>query len=356
VTPEISATAGTPEDDRSQRDEAGGRRDEVADDRDRASDERDQVAERRDRAADVRGTAGDQRDRAGELRDKAAESRDRLGHARDETAETLDPARTPELAAARRARSAAARREAATDRVHASRDRLKAASERTSGERDRDSSLADRGRSAGDRDAAEIDRTAAQRDRSAARWDREQASFDELTGAYLRGPGLTELHRELSRARRAEQPLVVAFIDVDHLKEVNDSHGHAAGDRLLAAVAAGLRSHLRSYDLIIRFGGDEFVCVLPGLVLTDAATRLEFLNDALAKGPERGSVTIGLAELHAEDSFEGLIARADEALYEQRNLRRGVEVRSPCATTAPSSKAPGRRRVDVDRARGDGPR
>jgi diguanylate cyclase (GGDEF)-like protein len=73
---------------------------------------------------------------------------------------------------------------------------------------------------------------------------------------------MAELEREIARATRTRQPLVLAFVDVDHLKEINDVHGHAAGDQVLQAVAETLRTTLRGYDLIFRYGGDEFVCAL----------------------------------------------------------------------------------------------
>ncbi len=86
----------------------------------------------------------------------------------------------------------------------------------------------------------------------------ERASTDDLTGLLRRGAGLALLEREIDRSRRTETRLVVAFVDVDGLKRVNDELGHAAGDRLLSDVAAVLRSRLRSYDLVMRWGGDEF--------------------------------------------------------------------------------------------------
>jgi len=106
-----------------------------------------------------------------------------------------------------------------------------------------------------------------------------------------------ELKREIARAKRTDESLALAFVDVDDLKETNDSLGHAAGDQLLSETAHSIRAHLRSYDLTIRYGGDENADL--------TATR-------------QASVTVGLAELEAEDALEDLVARADEAMYRER--------------------------------------
>ena len=90
--------------------------------------------------------------------------------------------------------------------------------------------------------------------------------------------------------------LAAAFVDVDKLKAVNDSRGHAAGDRLLIEVVEALRSNLRPYDLVIRCGGDEFVCVMSGLAAATAAERLGLVNGMLAAGPEHGSITVGVTQ------------------------------------------------------------
>jgi len=258
--------------------------------RDRAGDERDRASDQRDRAAEHRDQAAEHRDRAAEHRDQAAEQRDRDA----EQSESRVGAGTPADALSH---SALVRRDAASDRGDASQDRQAGSRERIEAELDRNNALADRGASAR---------------------ERESSSHDDLTGAYLRGAGLVELERDIARARRTEQSLVLAFVDVDGLKEVNDSCGHAAGDRILLEVAKTLSATLRSYDLIIRYGGDEFVCAISRLDMADATKRFALVNAALAEAPEPGSITIGLTELQPHDSPEDLLARADAELYRER--------------------------------------
>jgi len=106
----------------------------------------------------------------------------------------------------------------------------------------------------------------------------------------------------------------LAFIDVDRLKAINESHGHAAGDRMLLEVAETLGSRVRSYDLLYRPGGDAFVWALSGLDMASVVERLALINAALADAPEPGLVRFGLAELRPGDLPEDLVARASAAL------------------------------------------
>ena len=127
------------------------------------------------------------------------------------------------------------------------------------------------------------------------------------------------------RASRTAQPLVIAFIDIDGLKSVNDGPGgHAAGDRLITEVAATLVAGLRPYDLVIRYGGDEFLCVLPGLTAADATRRFDLIRTSLAAATEGGSVSVGIATLAEHDLLDALVARADAALYQGREQRRSA--------------------------------
>jgi GGDEF domain-containing protein len=108
--------------------------------------------------------------------------------------------------------------------------------------------------------------------------DREDSGTDELTGVSRRGAGLAAIGREINRVQRVGGELVAAYVDVDGLKATNDTRGHAAGDALLIAVADSLRACLRSYDVITRVGGDEFVCALPGIAVDQARRRFEAVS------------------------------------------------------------------------------
>jgi len=193
--------------------------------------------------------------------------------------------------------------------------------ERVQAEVDRSTAFSDRGHGADERARSEDDRSTAQADRGASAEERDHSAVDALTGAYGRGAGLVETGREITRAARTGQSLIVAFLDVDHLKMINDSLGHAAGDDLLRSVAHALRARLRSYDLVVRYGGDEFLCVMSGLSLVDAAARLSEANVVLSALPSPGSFTAGLAEMKRGDDVERLIARADAEFYRKRQRR-----------------------------------
>ena len=164
--------------------------------------------------------------------------------------------------------------------------------------------------------AAGLDRLRALQERVALL--EERASTDELTGVLRRGAGLDALEREVGRARRSGDPLVIAFLDVDGLKKVNDQLGHAAGDRLLVDVATVLRARLRSYDLVVRWGGDEFVCALYGAEPEDARRRLEAVAAGIVEATGGRTVSWGMVALEGSDSAASLIGRADAALYDRR--------------------------------------
>jgi diguanylate cyclase (GGDEF)-like protein len=233
-----------------------------------------------------RDRTADDRDRTSKAHDQASRERDGLSDARDTRAVERDQ------------RSGRLDVDAAADRAGAKRDRLS---------------------SAGDRKHSEDDRDAAAADRIRAAVERANLVVDGLTGAHQRAPGLAEMEREMVKARRTGQPFVLAFMDVDGLKKINDSRGHAAGDEVLRQLVAVVKTVVREYDLIIRYGGDEFICGLLNLNLDDAANR--FANTRKDLGGHGVSFSVGLAVLGNGDTLQDLIDRADSAMYEQRQGR-----------------------------------
>lgn len=151
----------------------------------------------------------------------------------------------------------------------------------------------------------------------------EAAHHDGLTGAWLRSAGYALLEKELQRAGRTHLPLSVAFVDVDGLKARNDSAGHAAGDQALRLVARALLEGLRGYDHVIRWGGDEFLCVLPGATEAEAGFRLEQARKLMAGDPQALPVSVGIVQRWAGEAADALVERADDELYGARRLRRG---------------------------------
>jgi diguanylate cyclase (GGDEF)-like protein len=142
---------------------------------------------------------------------------------------------------------------------------------------------------------------------------------DELTGALQRRSGCEQLRAETDRAHRTGSGLAVMFVDVDGLKSLNDTIGHAAGDRLLAAVGAALRCSLRSYDIVVRYGGDEFVCALPGgtaAIVQQSSTRA---LRALAQQMPGATFSTGQSQLQPGEALESAIQRADADLYQRRS-------------------------------------
>jgi diguanylate cyclase (GGDEF)-like protein len=238
-------------------------------DRNRVADERDRTADAHDEDADVR--------------DTESEARDARADARDNT-------------------QSSANKDAAEDRAEAKRDRQD---------------------SAGNRKDSGDDREAASADRVHAAQERAASLLDGLTGVHKRDPGLLELARDVTKAHRTGTPFVLAFIDIDGLKTLNDADGHAAGDELLRQVVDTIRGVVREYDLIVRYGGDEFICGLLDLDLVDAQRRFQDANASLAVTRE-AQISVGLAELAPEESLEELVARADSVMYAQRQTRRSV--------------------------------
>lgn len=183
---------------------------------------------------------------------------------------------------------------------------------------------ADRTRAAADRARAARDRLNASRERQRLEAELQSVHLDDLTGAYRRELGRLALSHEIDRARRSDGRFVLVFVDVDQLKSVNDRDGHSAGDRVLKTVAHALQTRLRSFDPIIRYGGDEFVCGLGGADLAEATRRFESIAVAIQADVGVG-ISVGMATLAADDTVEGLIDRADAAMLQVRAGRRAQE-------------------------------
>ncbi len=168
------------------------------------------------------------------------------------------------------------------------------------------------------------------------------AFYDELTGVANRRFAVRQLHALLSRARRHDQELSVVILDADRFKALNDRHGHGAGDDVLRGLAARLRSRVREEDIVARFGGEEFLVILPDTDAEGAATAAEDLRASVAAQPFpvgrfalRLTVSIGWATWRGE-TLERLVARADRGLYAAKEAGRD------CVRPADAARAPSR--------------
>lgn len=152
---------------------------------------------------------------------------------------------------------------------------------------------------------------------------RHLADTDALTGLPNRRAGLRQLALQMEQAQEAERPLVIGFLDIDLFKDINDRHGHEAGDAVLVAVAGALRGAVRTQDEVFRMGGEEFLLVLPGSTREQAARRLERVREgitaacaALDVAGLHVTASIGLAQWRPrQDDVAALLRRADHAMY-----------------------------------------
>lgn len=178
---------------------------------------------------------------------------------------------------------------------------------------------------------------------------RYQATHDSLTGVANRPEVLERLASEIARSRRSGERCSVALADLDHFKEINDSQGHNTGDEVLRETARRIQTFVRAYDIVGRYGGEEFLLVLPGCGLTDAEALAERIRFQIASrpmatsvGPVGVSMSFGVAEWNTEEAPDprDLLHAADRALYRAkaagRNRVASVETTRPTGIAPPS--------------------
>ncbi len=167
---------------------------------------------------------------------------------------------------------------------------------------------------------------------------RVQATRDFLTGVWNRGMIMRKVHEEIDRASRKGEAIGIVMCDIDHFKQINDTHGHPAGDAVLVEVSRRMQDAIRSYDSLGRFGGEEFLVVCPTTDATGILQLGERLRDVVAATPveadgQRIPVTISLGVTAHDCSktceIDRFVSEADAALYAaKRNGRNRVEISS----------------------------
>jgi diguanylate cyclase (GGDEF)-like protein len=289
-----------------ERDDSDAASDQVAPDKDQASADHDRrpESETAEEAYEAARTARQtntvlrlagrlDRANAARLRDLSATERDQMAARRDEIARRRDT-----------------RTEAIDEAIVASDAPMDEKFERL------------RARAAADRRNAAEDRRKAARERGELKAELNSAHLDDLTGAYRREMGTLALRHEIERAQRSNGRFVIAFVDVDGMKQVNDRAGHAAGDHVLKTLVWQMRSSLRSFDPVVRYGGDEFIAGLGGITIGEAGERFEEIDRAVRRDVGVG-VSVGLAEWQTDETLDQLTARADAALLEAKARRPG---------------------------------
>jgi len=146
--------------------------------------------------------------------------------------------------------------------------------------------------------------------------------IDPLTGILNRTGYDENIHKEFVRWRRYNSGLAVAVIDLDLFKNINDTYGHSAGDKVLATVAKQIESQIRECDVLCRYGGEEFVLLLPETSAADGLVLLEKLRNYISecnfhyqRKPVPVTMSCGIAEFHKDDNIEDVFDRADQAMY-----------------------------------------
>lgn len=175
----------------------------------------------------------------------------------------------------------------------------------------------------------------------------DQAVTDPLTGAFNRRHMEATLADAMERNRRNGAPASLLLVDIDHFKQINDSYGHDAGDRVLKGLVALVSQRSRKLDKLFRIGGEEFLLFLPDTKANDAMTRAEILRALVSEAPllpgRPVTISIGVSELTEDPTREAWIKRADEALYAAKQTGRNKVVlgTGPASSRdAPVSPAP----------------
>lgn len=161
---------------------------------------------------------------------------------------------------------------------------------------------------------------------------RHLSSIDTLTGLNNRRSFTKAFTSEVTRVERNKEPLSLLLIDLDHFKQINDVHGHKVGDEVLTATGRYLRSHARPYDVLARWGGEEFIMLLAKTNEDEADRIAERIREGMQDGldqasPVSVSASIGVSQYQVGDSLEGLAERADKALYHAKKTGRNKCVR-----------------------------
>jgi len=159
----------------------------------------------------------------------------------------------------------------------------------------------------------------------------EAATRDEKTGLYNHRFFKSIFEMEIERAKRKKQDLCLAIVDIDFFKKLNDIYGHLLGDEILVSLAKKMRKELRKYDLISRFGGEEFFILLPEENISKSKRVIERLRKSLWKNSKlkkyKVTISIGITEYKQRDNMERMIKRADNALYvSKENGRNQVNI------------------------------
>jgi diguanylate cyclase (GGDEF)-like protein len=168
------------------------------------------------------------------------------------------------------------------------------------------------------------------------------AALDQLTGLYNRRSGEQRMAQEISRAQRHNRPLTVLLIDLNGLKNVNDTHGHAAGDTVIKGFADRLQRAIRGSDLAVRLGGDEFMAILPECRCDEVHRVLDRVRglDVVVNGNRiRPTFSAGFTDYQASETQQEFIERADKALYDNKRAAKKTALFEAVAVPAGQPQA-----------------